>query len=85
LPNDDKLPPRNDDGGAQPIPGRAIAAFFLILATALVLGYLLLNKLVDISREEDCILAHRKDCAASMSPVLVGKLRSFPPIGGGLS
>lgn len=78
MPNDNDLPPRNDDPDA-PIPGRALAMFFLILATALVLGYLLLNKLIDISREEDCILARRRDCAASMTPFLVGKLRLKTP------
>ena len=31
---------------------------------ALVLGYLFVNKLVDISSQEDCALAHRKNCAA---------------------
>jgi hypothetical protein len=30
-----------------------------------VLGYLLLNKMVDISRQEDCALAHRTNCAAN--------------------
>jgi hypothetical protein len=41
-----------------------LALFFVFLAAALVLGYLFLNKMVDISREEDCALAHRKNCAA---------------------
>jgi hypothetical protein len=31
---------------------------------ALVLGYLFVNKLAAISSEEDCALAHRKNCAA---------------------
>ena len=42
--------------------------FFAVLAIALVLGYLLLNKLADISQEEDCALAHRKNCGASEMP-----------------
>jgi hypothetical protein len=37
-------------------------------AVALVLGYLFLNKLVDISRQEDCMLAHNKNCAAITLP-----------------
>jgi len=36
--------------------------FLAALAVALVLGYLFLNKLSDISREEDCMLAHRRNC-----------------------
>ena len=33
------------------------------LAAALVLGWLLLNKLVDMSREEDCMLSRNRNCA----------------------
>jgi NADH:ubiquinone oxidoreductase subunit 3 (subunit A) len=45
-----------------------LALFFAALAVALVLGYLFLNKLVDISRDEDCALAHRYDCGAVEVP-----------------
>jgi hypothetical protein len=38
------------------------------LAVALVLGYLLLNKLINISREEDCALGGRYNCAAVEVP-----------------
>ena len=38
--------------------------FFVALAAALVLGYLLLSKLADMSREEDCALAQRRTCGA---------------------
>jgi hypothetical protein len=38
------------------------------LAIALVAGYLLLNKLIDISQEEDCALAHRYNCGAVEVP-----------------
>jgi len=41
-----------------------LALILALLAAALVLGYLLVNKLADISRDEDCALAHRKNCAA---------------------
>ena len=43
---------------------RALAIFMTLLALALVVGYLLLNKLVQISQEEDCALAHRRNCEA---------------------
>jgi hypothetical protein len=33
-----------------------------------VLGYLFLNKMLDISQQEDCMLAHRKNCAAIELP-----------------
>jgi hypothetical protein len=52
---------------SRPIPDRLLAVFLAGLVVALVLGYLFLNKLVDISSQEDCALAHRKNCAASES------------------
>lgn len=58
----------DDDADTQPVSNRGLLMFFLALAAALVLGYLLLNKLVDISREEDCALAHRRDCGATAAP-----------------
>jgi hypothetical protein len=66
--NDDehlRTPQHEDDTSAQPVSNRTLALFFVALATALVLGYLLLSKLADMSQEEDCALAHRKDCGAS--------------------
>jgi hypothetical protein len=53
---------------SRPIPDRLLAIFLVALVLALVLGYLFLNKLVDISTQEDCALAHRKNCAASEIP-----------------
>jgi hypothetical protein len=52
----------------RPIPDRLLAIFLAALVLALVLGYLFLNKLVDISSQEDCVLAHRRNCAASELP-----------------
>ncbi len=49
---------------SRPIPDRLLGIFLAVLVVALVLGYLFLNKLVDISSQEDCALAHRKNCAA---------------------
>jgi hypothetical protein len=45
-----------------------LTIFLAALAAALVLGYLLLNKLVDISRQEDCMLSRSKSCAAIELP-----------------
>jgi hypothetical protein len=73
---------RKDEDGAQapagkppyrgyderPIPDALLAIFLATLATALVLGYLFLNKMVAISQQDDCILGHRGNCAATQSP-----------------
>ena len=47
---------------------RGLVIVFAGLAIALVLGYLLLNKLIDISQEEDCALGHRYNCGAVEVP-----------------
>jgi hypothetical protein len=57
----------NQNYDSRPIPDAVLAMFLAILAVALVLGYLFLNKMVDISRQEDCALAHRNNCAAPES------------------
>jgi hypothetical protein len=36
--------------------------FVAMLAVALVLGYLFVNKLADMSHQEDCALARRHNC-----------------------
>jgi hypothetical protein len=51
-----------DDDGSRPIPGSVLAMIMAILAVALVLGYLFVNKLADISHQDDCVLAHRRNC-----------------------
>ena len=38
--------------------------FLAALAIALALGYLFLNKLADMSREEDCMLSRNRNCGA---------------------
>jgi hypothetical protein len=47
---------------------RGLLIVFAGLAIALVAGYLLLSKLIDISQEEDCALAHRYNCGAVEVP-----------------
>jgi hypothetical protein len=54
-------PSKDDDTG---LSGAAILVFFAILALACVGGYFLLMKLIDISRQEDCILGGRRNCVA---------------------
>jgi hypothetical protein len=60
------LRPANE--GAQHLSTRGLLIVFAGLAAALVLGYLFLNKLVDMSQEEDCALAHRYNCGAVEVP-----------------
>jgi len=59
---------RDSDNESAPVSNRALVIFFAALAAALVLGYVLLNKLADISQEEDCALAHRRNCGAVEVP-----------------
>ena len=63
-------PRRRDvsERGSPPIPDGVLALCLIGLAAALVFGYLFLNKMLDISQQEDCMLAHRKDCAAIELP-----------------
>ncbi|WP_298252751.1 hypothetical protein [Bradyrhizobium sp.] len=61
-------PPNRGNEGAQYLSTRGLLIVFAGLAAALVLGYLLVSKLVDISQEEDCALAHRYNCGAVEVP-----------------
>jgi hypothetical protein len=52
--------------GAQPRdsgpPAIAVAVLLGAIGLALVGGYFLVMKLIDMGRAEDCILAHRRHC-----------------------
>ena len=63
-----KSPKRGDDNTTRPVSNRGLAIFFAMLITALVLGYFILNKLADISQEEDCALGNRYNCGAQVAP-----------------
>jgi hypothetical protein len=58
----DKPSDRGDDSSPPPISNGVLALFLAGLAVALVLGYLFVNKLADMSHQEDCVLAHRRNC-----------------------
>jgi hypothetical protein len=60
--------PSNHSHDARPIPDAVLAIFLVVLVAALVLGYLFLNKMVEISHQEDCMLGHRGNCAAVELP-----------------
>jgi uncharacterized membrane protein len=55
---------RDTDQNVRPTSDRAVAIFFAFLLAILVLGYLLMTKLADDSRAENCMMAHRKNCGA---------------------
>jgi hypothetical protein len=55
---------RGHDDGPRPVSDAMLAIFLAALAGVLVLGYLFLNKLADISHQEDCMLSRSKSCAA---------------------
>jgi hypothetical protein len=60
-----RAPAKPDSQAAEYLSTRGLAITIAGVAIALVLGYLLVNKLVDISQEEDCALARRYNCGAS--------------------
>ena len=57
-------PDHGNDPNLRPVSDAMLAIFLAALAISLVLGYLFLNKLVDISRQEDCMLSRSRNCAA---------------------
>ena len=54
--------PDNKDG-EQTLSSRDILVILTIIAVVCVGGYFLLMKLIDVSRQEDCLLAGRRNCA----------------------
>ena len=49
---------------APPVSNAMLGIILVAVVAALVFGYLFLSKLIDMSRQEDCMLAHNKTCAA---------------------
>jgi hypothetical protein len=47
------------------LSGREILVIMTVIALVCVGGYFLLLKLIDVSRQDDCVLAQRRNCAAS--------------------
>jgi len=60
--------PQGGAGDHETLPARFILVILVILALACVAGYFFLLKLIDVSREEDCMLAGRRNCAAITVP-----------------
>ena len=60
--------PQGNAEGDQTLPARFILVIMVVLALVCVAGYFFLMKLIDISREEDCLLGGRRSCAAITVP-----------------
>jgi hypothetical protein len=52
-----------DDNGEPTLSPLAILVIMVAIALVCVGGYFLLMKLIDVSRQEDCLLAGRRNCA----------------------
>jgi hypothetical protein len=59
---------RHSHQNVRPISDRAVTIFFAFLFAIVVLGYLLLTKLADDSRAENCMMERRKNCGATEWP-----------------
>ena len=59
---------RSNAREAPPVSNAMLGIILVAVAAAIVLGYLFLSKLMDISRQEDCMLAHNKNCASIALP-----------------
>jgi hypothetical protein len=55
-------------GGGQTLSPLAIFVVLALIALACVGGYFLLMKLIDVSRQDDCLLAGRRNCGAIQVP-----------------
>ena len=55
--------PDGGDSDGQTLSGREILVVMTIIALAVVGGYFFVMKLIDVSQQDDCVLAHRRNCA----------------------
>jgi len=67
-PASDTSPSKRANQPMQPLSTQGLLIVFAALAVAVVLGWLLLNKLVSMSQDEDCALAQRYNCGAIVVP-----------------
>jgi hypothetical protein len=54
-----------ENGDSETLSGRAILAILTLIALVCVGGYFFLLKMIDVSQQEDCFLAQRKNCTPS--------------------
>jgi hypothetical protein len=55
--------PRDEGDGEQTLSGREILFVMTIIALAVVGGYFFILKMIDVSQQDDCVLAQRRNCA----------------------
>ncbi len=53
---------QQSEGDPHGTPPRVIVVFVIVIAVIFVGGYLLLMKLIAMSRQEDCLLSGRRNC-----------------------
>jgi hypothetical protein len=63
ITNRSRLGKPDGDGSEQALSPLTIFVILVTLALVCVGGYFLLMKLIDVSRQEDCLLAGRRNCA----------------------
>ena len=61
--------PQDGGGGNRGTPAVVILIDLMVIALVCVGGYFFLMKLIDISRQEDCLLAGRRNCAQITVPL----------------
>jgi len=69
ITNRSQLDKPRSGGGERTLSPLAIFVVLTIIAAVCVGGYFLLMKLIDVSRQEDCLLAGRRNCAAIEAPL----------------
>jgi hypothetical protein len=58
-------PPRDDGDGGQTLSWREILFVMTLVALAVAGGYFFLLKMIDVSRQDECVLAQRRNCTPS--------------------
>jgi hypothetical protein len=58
-----RLPKPRNGAGEQPLSPPAILVILVTIGLVCVGGYFLLMKLIDVSRQDDCLLGGRRNCA----------------------
>lgn len=62
-------PPRESRGSdGETLSGPAVLAVLAVLALVLTGGYFFAMKMIAVSKLDDCILGHRRNCAPPLVP-----------------
>jgi hypothetical protein len=60
--------PRSGEPESETLSGPAILCILALLALVVTGGYFFLLKMIDVSQQDDCVLANRHNCGASSEP-----------------